>query len=359
MGNGCLSYELEKMEKGKVSIIVVNWNGKKTVAECLDFLSAQTYKNYEIIFIDNHSTDNSAELVKERYNLDKFIALDKNYGYAEANNIGFKEAEGEYVALVNNDAVLDKNWLLKTVDVFRNNELKNVASVATKIINYRQRNLIDTAGVEYFGFGAGWDYKGLAVDSKEVNQRKEVFGACATAALYRKEVIDKIGLFDPHYFIYFEDTDLAFKLRLFGYKCVYEPQAVCYHYGGLKQDKNSKFYIHFGRRNIEFLFFKNMQGSLLAKYLWSHCLYELALFLFFSLAGKGIPFIKAKIEFLKNLGYLLQERKKLKLALIESKRLEEAYRVEQYFFLSRLRLRGLLDKFKKAVQTYKAYMNIN
>lgn len=348
-----------EIKKGRVSFIIVNWNGIKTIAECLDSILAQSYKNYEIIFVDNYSTDGSAQLVQRRYKPDKFISLNRNYGYAQANNIGLRHAKGEYLALVNNDAVLDKHWLRKAVDVLAKDESQKTGSVATKIINYHQPTLIDTAGVEFFGFGAGWDYKGLSADSKEVNQRKEVFGACATAALYRKQIIDQIGLFDPRYFIYFEDTDLAFKLRLFGYKCIYEPEAVCYHYGGVKRDKNSKFYIQFGRRNIEFLFFKNMQGHLLAKYLWSHCLYESALFLFFLLAGKGIPFIKAKIEFIVNLGYVLQERKKLKLALIRADKFKDASKIEHFFLPSRLRWRGWLDKLRKAVQTYKTYMNLD
>ncbi len=289
--------------------------------------------------------------------MDKFIALDRNYGYAEANNIGLQHANGEYIALVNNDAVLDKSWLEIVMGVFRNNENKNVGSVATKIIDYHQRNVIDTAGVEYLSFGAGWDYKGLPTDSAEVNQRKEVFAACATAALYKKEIINKVGLFDPRYFIYFEDTELGFRLRLFGYKCIYEPEAVCYHHGGAKKDKESRLYIEFGRRNIEFLFVKNMQGYLFTKYFLSHYIYEFVLFVFFLFAGKGIPFLRAKIRFLKNLGYLLHKRKKLKLALIKANKFKDLDKVEQFFF--RAKMRGLSDKTKKAIRIYKAYRNLD
>ena len=139
------------MQKGKVSFIVVNWNGEKTITECLDSILAQTYKNNEIILVDNHSADHSLELVKEKYDIDKLIILERNYGYAEANNIGFKHAKGEHIALVNNDAILENNWLEKAIDVFQGDEYKNIGSVATKHINYHQRHLIDTAGVEYFG----------------------------------------------------------------------------------------------------------------------------------------------------------------------------------------------------------------
>ena len=128
------------MEKGKVSFIVVNWNGRETITECLDSIEAQTYKNNEVIFVDNHSTDGSLDLVKEKYNIDKLISLDRNYGYAEANNIGFKRAKGEYIALVNNDVILENDWLEKAIDVFQGDEFKNVGSVATKNINYHHNN---------------------------------------------------------------------------------------------------------------------------------------------------------------------------------------------------------------------------
>lgn len=344
------------MFQKKASFILVNWNGKETIQDCLDSIFAQTYRIFEIILVDNHSTDGSLEWVKKNTPIQKIIALDKNYGYAEANNRGLKHAEGEYIALVNNDAVLEKHWLEKAVEAIQSPNPSNIGSVATKNIFYHQRDTTDTAGVEFLGLGAGWDYKGLPENSPEVNTRKEVFGACATAALYKRELIEEVGLFDPLYFIYFEDTELAFKLRLFGYTCLYEPEAVCYHYGGVKKEKSNPFYIDYGRRNIEFLFFKNMQGYLLIKYLGMHLVYEFLLFVFFTLTGKGISFLKAKIDFLKNLGHVWKERKKLKKALITKNKYKDIYKVEQSFLSSK---RSLWDKVKKAVGTYRSYMNLS
>lgn len=345
------------MEKRKVkaSFIIVNWNGEKTIVSCLDSVFAQTYKNFEIIFIDNHSSDQSLEIVKKNYSVDKLISLDRNYGFAQANNLGLTHASGEYLALINNDTVLEKDWLEKAVSMFEKSSDKNLASVATKIVNYYQRDLIDTAGVEFYGLGACWDYKNLPRNSELVNRRKEVFGACASAALYKKNIIEEAGLFDPQYFMYFEDTDLSFRLRLFGYKCNYEPEAVCYHFGARRRERKNKFFIEYGRRNIEFLFIKNMQGYLFLKYFLSHCLYELVLFFFYLSAGRAPSFLKAKMRVLNNLGYLLKERKKLKLKLIKRGKYRQLYQAEKHFLP--FKLRSILNKFRKAVWDYKAYLN--
>lgn len=334
------------MEKEKVSFIIVNWNGEKTITQCLDSVYSQTYKNYEVILLDNHSSDQSVEIIRKKYSVDKRIELDKNYGFAEANNRGLEHSKGKYLALINNDSILEKDWLEKAVSVFQKSDDENLASIATKIIQYHRRDLIDSAGVEYYGLGACWDYKNLPCTADQVSRRKQVFGACATAALYKKSVINKVGFFDPNFFIYFEDTDLSFRLRLFGYTCIYEPEAVSYHYGTRRRIKKNKFFIEFGRRNIEFLFIKNMQGPLLARYFLSHCVYELALFFFYLSIGRGMSFIKAKTGVLNHLGRLIKQRKELKQNLVKSNRFRFIYQTEQYFL--RFGLWSLLNKFKKA-----------
>ncbi|MBN1223796.1 MAG: glycosyltransferase family 2 protein [Candidatus Aminicenantes bacterium] len=343
------------MEKSKVSFIIVNWNGEKTIAQCLDSVLAQTYKNREIIFLDNRSSDQSLDIVKENYTLDQLVELDRNYGFAEANNRGLKQATGEYIALINNDTVLEKDWLEKAMAVFRESKSGHVGSVATKIIHYHKRHLIDSAGVEFYGLGACWDYKNWPQNAAEVNHRKPVFGACASAALYKRSVIEETGFFDSRFFVYFEDTDLSFRLRLFGYDCVYEPGAVCYHYGARRRDKKNTLFVEFGRRNIEFLFIKNMQGHLFPRYFLSHCLYEGVLFLYHICTGRAVPFVKGKIGVLGQLGYLLRERKKIKQNLIHKKRFKKLHQIEDRF--TPFRLWSVLNKAKKAVWDYQIYIS--
>ena len=325
------------------------------MSECLDSVLSQTYKNYEVILLDNGSSDRSLEIVKKNYSVDRLIPLDQNYGFARANNMGLKYAQGEYIALINNDTVLEKDWLEKAVAVFQKWKHKNLGSVATKIIQYHRRDLIDSAGVEFYGLGACWDYKNLPPDAPQVSRQKQVFGACAAAALYKREVIEKTGFFDPKFFVYFEDTDLSFRLKLLGYTCVYEPKAVCYHYGARRRDKKNRFFIEFGRRNIEFLFIKNMQGHLFAKYLLSHWVYEGILFFFYLSIGRAPSYLKAKKAVLDNWSYVRRERKKLKQRLMESNRFQHLNEMEQSFMP--FRFWSVLNKFKKAAKTYQSYLN--
>ncbi|MBD3413419.1 MAG: glycosyltransferase [Candidatus Aminicenantes bacterium] len=343
------------MEEVRVSFIIVNWNGEDTISECLDSVASQTYTDHEVILIDNHSSDRSLDMARKNHRLDKVLALERNYGFAEANNKGLRQASGDYIALINNDTILEKDWLEKAMSVFQSSEHKNLASVATRIIQYHRRDVIDSAGVEYYGLGACWDYKNLPKNSPRVNKQRQVFGACAAAAVYKKDVIDRIGFFDPEYFIYFEDTDLAFRLRLYGYTCVYEPQAVCYHYGARRSDRKNKFFIEYGRRNIEFLFVKNMQGPLFLKYLLSHCVYESVLFFFYLSIGRAFSFLKAKTRALNQLGPLLRKRQKLKQDLIQRGRFQHLSETGQLFL--RFRPWSLWNKFKKSMWTYQNYLN--
>ncbi|MFH0921669.1 MAG: glycosyltransferase family 2 protein, partial [Fibrobacterota bacterium] len=296
------------MQKGLVSIVIVNWNGKRFLNECLNSIFAQTYKNNEIVFVDNGSEDGSVEYIRGAFPLiTKLAVLDKNYGYAYANNEGMKLCEGEFIALVNNDLVLKEDWLEKVVDSFNKHD-DMVGSLATKIIQYHKRKLIDSIGIEYLPFGAFADYKGINVNSNQANQECFTFAACAAAAVYRKRMLVTIGGFESKYFAYFEDSELSFRAQLFGYKCFYEPSAISYHIGSGTGNKNSSFYVYHGRKNIEYLFFTNMQGYLLLKYLPIHFTYEVLNLIYFTSIGKGLSFLKAKVIFLINIKYVIKRR---------------------------------------------------
>ncbi len=325
----------------KVSIIIANWNGRDMLERCLNSIFKQTFSSFEVVVVDNGSNDQSVEMVREKFKKVNLICLESNRGYSEANNIGYSESSGEFIALLNNDIVLDKEWLKSALRCFEQNN-EDLAAIATKIIQEHDHTKIDSAGFEFIAAGTVHDYKGRAVTDGLVNQRREVFGPVASAALYRRSAIEKTWLFDNRYFAYYEDTDLAFRLRLCGYYTLYEPGAVSYHLGSATGKMHSPFHVRHARRNIEFLFLTDMQGYLFYKYFLIHWVYECLNFLFFVLKGRGWSFLRGKFGALTSLPWLFKQRRDLRKRIPDFKK--NLRLVEQRFFS----IKYLLNKFSRA-----------
>ncbi len=219
------------MNHPRVSIIIVNWNGKKYLEECLTAVFNQTYPNYEVILVDNGSTDGSAEYVETNFPQAKVIRLDKNYGFSKGNNVGiqeaFKDLGVKYIATLNNDTKVEPPWLEESIKVA---ELHTQAgSIAPKILFYHDHNLIDCVGICIYPDCSATNRGFFEEDNNQYDEVEEVFGPSAAAALYRREVLEKVGLFDEDYFAYYEDVDLAWRCRLAGWKSLYVPSSVVYH----------------------------------------------------------------------------------------------------------------------------------
>jgi len=210
-----------------VSVVIVNWNGKKFIAECLDGLRKQTYKDHSIVLVDNASGDGSLELVHRKYPEVKTIPLDANLGFAVANNRAIQSIGTEYVALLNNDAVPHPGWLENLIEALEMN--LDAGMAASKMLLYDHPDIIDRAGDIYTTAGTAL-LNGRGEPSKNFNKPAWVFGACAGAALYRKRMLDDIGLFDEDFFLLYEDVDLSFRAQLRGYRCIYVPDAIVYHH---------------------------------------------------------------------------------------------------------------------------------
>lgn len=233
--------------KPTVSIIVLNWNGKQYLETCLSSLIQQTYSDIEIIFVDNGSCDGSVEFVKSKYPGVIIVHHDKNLGFAMGVNSGIMVSNGKYIATINNDAQADKKWIAGLVSVMESNA--NTGCCASKMLNYYERDKIDSAGIVIYQNGNAYDRGAREKDIGQYDSQEEVFGACAGAALYRKEMLDEIGLFDKGYFAYFEDVDLSFRMHLFGWKCIYVPDAVVYHMHSATSKQQSPFKIFYIERN--------------------------------------------------------------------------------------------------------------
>ncbi len=249
--------------KPEISVIIPNWNGEKYLKTCFDSLYNQTFKNFEIILIDNGSEDGSVEFVKNDYSEVEIVALKENTGFSKAVNIGIKKARGIYIALLNNDTEAHPDWLRNLKSASK--KYPQYYFFASKILCFDKRDTIDSAGDGIYINGRAYRRGHYQKDSPEFNKEQEVFGVCGAAAFYRKELFDKVGYFDEDFFAFYEDVDLNFRAQLAGFKCLYIPSAVVYHIGHGSSKDN--FWVAFlCRRNEIFTLIKNMPLRLCLKY---------------------------------------------------------------------------------------------
>ena len=231
-----------------VSVVVVNWNGKEYLEKCLPSLEKQTWPNFEVILVDNGSTDDSLNFVEENYSdFVKVVRNSENLGFPEGCNTGIQTARGKYIAVLNNDTEVDSRWLEELVKVAEKDE--KVGMCATKIYSYYDRKIIDNVGHLVYPDGLNRGRGRLEVDKGQYDIEEEVFSPSGCAALYRRRMLDEIGLFDETYFAYGDDIDLGIRGRLAGWKCVYVPSAVVYHMYSMAYGKYSPLKAFYVERN--------------------------------------------------------------------------------------------------------------
>ncbi|HUU20552.1 MAG TPA: glycosyltransferase family 2 protein [Sedimentisphaerales bacterium] len=223
----------------KVSIVIVNWNGQEYLKKCLSSAYAQTYRDFNIVFVDNGSEDGSVEFVAENFPEAEIIKNNENVGFADGNNIGikksFEDIDVKYIATLNNDTIVEPSWLRELVSAAEKDRI--IGSCQSKMLRYYDRSIIDSTGIKLLANGTVSDRGAGEKDDGQYDKLEEVFGACAGAALYRREMLNESGLFPSHYFASFEDVDLAWRARYAGWKCVYVPSAVVYHFRFATQKK--------------------------------------------------------------------------------------------------------------------------
>lgn len=211
----------------KVTIVIPNYNGIKYLKGCLESIEKQTVQS-KVIIVDNGSTDESISYIKEGFRSYRLIELGENTGFANAVNVGIKEADTEYVFLLNNDTVLHEKATEKLLSAIESN--KRIFSVSSKMLQMHGNHRIDDAGDLYCALG--WAFSPARDKSNKMyNKRCNVTTACAGAALYRKSVFEKIGYFDETHFCYLEDVDIGYRARIHGYKNIYHPDAIVFHAG--------------------------------------------------------------------------------------------------------------------------------
>jgi GT2 family glycosyltransferase len=255
-----------------VSILVLNYNGKKFLKECFDSILKSTYSNYEIALVDNNSTDDSVAYTEAHYPMVRIVQTHKNGGYSRAYNIAFREAQGKYYILLNNDVVVAKNWLEPLVTVAETDD--KIGALQPKI-----RSLIDYGYFEYAGacggfmdkygypFLRGRIFYTIEQDEGQYDDEMSVFWTSGAAMFVRADALKKSGDLDEDFVHHMEEIDLCWRLHLVDYRLKVIPESVIYHYAGATIKADSFKKIYWNHRNGIFTLIKNLEKGNLAKIL--------------------------------------------------------------------------------------------
>lgn len=321
------------------SIIVLNYQGERLIRATLESLTKLTYPkdNFEVIMVDNNSRDKSREVI-DNFGTNHYplttLYLNRNLGFAGGNNEGIKIAKGKYLILLNNDCIVDKDWLTELVKVAEKDE--KIFAISSKVY-LQQSNKIQNAGIIMFEDGYGRDVGAVvnghkqdyADDHGQFNREKETYAACAVAALYRKSVLDQIGLLDDTFFMYYEDVELSERARMHGYKVLYAPKAVVHHDHAASSGEFSNFFIYHSEL-----------GRLLHTFFWfPQRIFWRELVKFAAKSLLRIPFgiknkrLEQQSQYIKISWYLLThffglyKRRASKLKLVPDEKLEKNYQL--------------------------------
>lgn len=309
------------MNPSTVSVIVPNWNGLVHLKDCFDAIKRQTLQPLETIMVDNGSTDDSFEVVRRNYPHVRILGLSSNYGFAYAVNRGIETAPGEFIALLNNDTDLDDQWLAKLVSALQHDA--SLGSVACKMLNFYDRTIIDSAGDAITPFASLYNRGYGEKDSDRYGKQEYVFGACAGAALYRKTMFTAIGMFDEDFVSFYEDVDFSFRSQLAGFKCLYVPEAICYHKRGATGGKASPYPVKMTERNLIAFYAKSFPAGLLVRKLPFILAGIVRRIYRAMLAGMGVPAVLGFFQGLGLLPRMLRKRSSVqRLRMVEIQYLE-------------------------------------
>lgn len=231
-----------------ISVIIVNWNGKAFLPDCLDSLSQQSCDDFETIVVDNGSCDGSIELLQEFYTWVRLVSLADNTGFAGGNNAGLAVAQGKYIVTLNNDTRVDRFWLSELITPVEENP--EIGMVASRICNWDEPDQIDSLGVAicHDGMSRG-SRRRRSYSELSVGRFEDILLPSACAALYRRKMIDEIGFFDDDFFAYCEDTDLGLRGRVAGWGAVLARDAIVFHRYSRSGGEFSPFKLYLVERN--------------------------------------------------------------------------------------------------------------
>lgn len=276
-----------------VTVVIVNYNGGQMICQCLAALETQRFQNFITVVVDNNSSDDSLSCIRKSFPKVVVLALAENRGFAGGVNHAMRVCGlGTWVALLNPDAFPTEDWLASLVSSAENHPA--YAAFGSRMFSDQEQQTLDGVGDVYHVSGLPWRNGHGCLNSPRHDREAEIFAPCAAAALYRVSALVAVGFLDEDFFLYVEDIDLGFRLRLAGYRALYVPTATIRHLGSAFVGKHSDFQIYHGHRNLVWVYIKNMPGPLFWIFLPLHLALNIASLLWFGLRGHGTVMFRAK-----------------------------------------------------------------
>lgn len=293
-------------------VVVLNWNGRRWLEGCLGALRRQEGCAFEVVVVDNASTDGSVAFVRERFPECRVVALDANVGFAAGNNAGARGATGPYLAFLNNDTEVEAGWLAALAGAVERDAGIGLAS--SQVVFMDPPGIIDSAGDGYLRCGGGFKHRhGQRAEDRSGDA--DVFGACGAAFLIRRDLFERLGGFDEDYFMVYEDVDLSYRARLLGSRCVFASRALVRHAGSASLGRVSDRAVFYGQRNLEWTWIKNSPRAILWRSWPSHLAYDLAGLAAYTRAGQLGPWLRGKLAAVAGLPAVWRKRREVQRAI--------------------------------------------
>lgn len=240
-----------------VSILIVNWNGREHLPVCLESLAAQTFRDFEVILVDNGSTDGSLAMVREHFPWVRLVPLSTNTGFASGNNRGLEQARGHYIVTLNNDTRVEPDWLKILVDTAETHP--RAGMVGCRICAFTEPDRIDSLGMGICKDGmTRGRFRNQLWSKLHMGEVEDILFPSACAALYKRTMLAETGFFDEDFFAYAEDSDLGLRGRLAGWESVLATQAVVFHKYSQTGGSFSPFKVYLVERNHYWVALKNL-----------------------------------------------------------------------------------------------------
>jgi GT2 family glycosyltransferase len=291
-----------------VTVVIVNYNGGELVCQSISALKEQRFLDFMVVVVDNNSSDGSVASIRTQHPSVVVLEPGSNLGFAGGVNHALRECRlGSWVALLNPDAFPSPDWLGNLMIAAKTH--LEYATFGSKMFRDEDQLVLDGVGDAYHVSGLPWRKAHGSQSTAQYDQEIEIFAPCAAAALYRTDALKSVGLFDEDFFLYVEDVDIGFRLRLAGYRALYVPTASVRHIGSAFVGKHSEFQIYHGHRNLVWVYIKNMPGLLFWVFLPLHLGLNLVSILWFSLRGNAGVILRAKRDALRGLPHYWMKRK--------------------------------------------------